>query len=289
MAVAGADRLSATLSIPASLTGVLVLGLGTSLPELLVSGLAAARGAPGLAIGNVVGSNIQNILLVLGAVSLLRPLSGLSGNLRLDAAALSLLTGVAAVVLADGALSSWEALPLAGTACTWLGLTLAVAKRNPGPPPDDQADGLPLPAVAAQSVLGLGMTLIGAELVVRAALATAGSLGLASSLLGLTVVALGTSLPEFATTAAAAVRGRSGMAVGNVVGSNIYNLGLVLPVTAFGPPPAESSPTWGPHLAVMALATLALLPTLVFTRRLGRAQGVLLLLGLIGWLWIVPP
>ena len=225
--VLAAARLSRRSGLSPVLIGAVVVGLGTSLPEMLVSGLAAAEpGGMDLALGNIVGSNIANIALVLGLSAMLRPIVGQGailkregGLMMLGMAALAFLAWDGVVSLGDGVL-----LGVGLLVALWL---LVVWSRRHGADIDLEEIGRDediRPGVESLFALGsLGLTLLGAQLLVTGAEEIAIDLGVSEALIGLTLVAVGTSLPELATALAAARRNENDLVLGNVLGSNLFN------------------------------------------------------------------
>jgi cation:H+ antiporter len=227
--VVAAARVSAALGLSAVLIGALVIGLGTSAPEMLVSGLAAGRGEIDIALGNVVGSNTANLTLVLGSTALVMPIVSRLRTIAREGALMMLAMVVFAALMWNLELSRMEAILLmvgmvvaAGLLIWWSALD-ARAGRSPIPDPDAiEWHG----NVRRESLLGISMlalTLLGADLLVRGAIGLAEDLGISSAFVGLVIVSIGTSLPELATALAAARRGQTDLVLGNVLGSNLFN------------------------------------------------------------------
>jgi cation:H+ antiporter len=244
--VAGSSALALALRIPQLIVGLTVVAFGTSTPEVIVTVQAALAGHPAVAIGNVVGSNIANIGLILGIAALIAP-ARVDGALRSrEVPVLLAITVLVVGMLVDGAISRLEGAVL--LACcvlytVWMiraaraGAELAAAKADTVVERDAaDAAGAPQARGAARSALialfGLGVLLVGGSLFVDGAVSAAHALGMSERLVGLTVVAVGTSLPELVTSVVAARRGHSDLAIGNVVGSNIFNLSLCLGASA---------------------------------------------------------
>ncbi len=234
--VRGAARLAQTLGVSALVIGLTVVAFGTSAPEAAVSILAAIRGEAGIAIGNIVGSNIANLLLILGAAALARPLRISLNLIRTDLPVMLLVTAAFLMLAADKAAFSagptrierYEGLVflLGLAAYTWL--TYRLARREPPAVEAEyqaaQRGAGPVALNALLLVLGIGGLVGGAELIVRGASGIAELLGVERRIIGLTIVAVGTSLPELATCVIAARRNQPDIAVGNIVGSNIFNI-----------------------------------------------------------------
>jgi cation:H+ antiporter len=244
--VAGSSALALALRIPQLIVGLTVVAYGTSTPEVIVSVQAALAGHPAVAIGNVVGSNIANIGLILGVAALIAP-ARVDGSLRSrELPVLLAATALVPATLIDGTISRIEgaALLTCGALYTaWMiraaraGAQLASATADTAVERDvADAAGAPQARGLARSALialfGLSVLLIGGTLFVDGAVSAAHTLGMSERLVGLTVVAVGTSLPELITSVVAARRGHSDLAIGNVVGSNIFNIFLCLGASA---------------------------------------------------------
>lgn len=276
--VRGAVGVAARLGLPPLVIGLTLVGFGTSTPELLTSVQAALAGAPGIAIGNVVGSNSANILLILGLAALLLPIQVTRGTFLRDGVALAAATTLAVVVTLTGTVGrAWGALLVAGLA-TFLVVTLRSSRAAPDAPGED-LPGLaaPLARSVVLSVVGLAITLGGAKLMVDGAVALARGFGVSEALIGVTIVAIGTSLPELVTTVAAARRGQADVAFGNVIGSNIFNILGILGITALIRPLAVPPEIASFDLWVMTAATVALIAFAVTGWRITRGEGAALL------------
>ena len=277
--VKGAVNLSLRLGIPALIVSLTVVAFGTSAPELLVAIEALRDNAPGLALGNVVGSNIANVLLILGLPAMIAPLATGACDTR-RTYALMLASTVLFIGLAFSGTITWAQglILLAG-----LGLVLADAFRSArrafGGNLDADVEvegaepGLPAWKVALFLVAGLGGLPLGAEILVGSAVDLAAAAGISDTVIGLTLVAVGTSLPELATTVMAAVRRQADVAMGNVIGSNIFNLLAIVGIASlFGNIPVDPSflrfDFW-----VMLAAALVLAPFIVLRWNIGRAWG----------------
>lgn len=284
--VRGASGLAERLGIPPVVVGLTVVALGTSAPELAISVDAARSGQPQLAVGNVVGSTTANVLLVLGLTAA-TSVAGLVVADRLVRTDVPVMVGVAVGVVAlsaGGGLEPWAGGVLLVTLSAYVAWTVHQARaesREPrsGQNPDLLPPRRPIPMLTGLVVLGIVMLTLGAELLVDGASRIAADLGVSELVIGLTIVAVGTSAPEMATSLVAARRGGADIAVGNVVGSNILNLLFVFGVTSLITPgglPMEWGEV-GPDLWVMVAAALACLPVFFRGRRITRVEGVILL------------
>lgn len=227
--VVSAAHVSAALGLSPVLIGALVIGLGTSAPEMLVSGLAAGRGEIDIALGNVVGSNTANLTLVLGSTALVAPLVSRLRTIAREGGLMLIAMSVFTVLLWNLELSRLESVFLVlGMAVTAVILIVwsasdARAGRLPLPDPDALEWRGPVRREVLVGLGMLGLTLVGADLLVRGATGLATDLGISSAFVGLVIVSVGTSLPELATALAAARRGQTDLVLGNVLGSNLFN------------------------------------------------------------------
>ncbi len=272
--VRGASNIARSFNLSPMLIGLTIVGFGTSAPELLVSVEAALAGRPAIAIGNVLGSNIANILLILGVSAVIAPLLIPASRLWRDLGFMLLATAAVWGMLLDGMVTRIEGLILVGG----LVVFLVVAFRNgEGSAEIDTAPPPPIWKASLQTLAGLVILVVSARLLVDSSTEIARTFGISEAVIGLTIVAIGTSLPELATSVVAAFRGKTDIAVGNVVGSNIFNLFGILGTTAIlSPIPADprfvtSDMPWVAASAI-GLAVLA-----VALGRLPRLAGVALL------------
>jgi cation:H+ antiporter len=280
--VRGAVRLAAATGLSPLVIGLTVVAYGTSAPEFAAGLGATLSGVPDLALGNIIGSNIANVLLILGATALFAPLVVSRQMVWLD---VPVMLGVSLLVSAlalDGHLARADGLLLVAGGVTYSVLLVWLGKRAPDQAiPAAPSDDTPprwwrdLLFVAA----GLGMLVLGARWLVEGAVAVAGALGMSELVVGLTVIAIGTSLPELATSILAAVRGQRDLAVGNIVGSCIFNLLLVLGATALIAPGGMpvGAGVLGFDLPVMTAVALACLPIFFSEHRIARWEGALFL------------
>jgi len=287
--VRGASRLALTLGISPLVVGLTVVAFGTGSPELAVSIQSGLSGQAGLAIGNVVGSNIFNVLFVLGLSAVVVPLAVTPQVIRQEipfmVAVSLLLWGLAY----DGHLGRWEAALLLALLVIYTVFLIWQSRRAQARVRREFAEALPAPAGSAwdrhwpvQILLvaaGLVLLVLGAHWLVQAAVAFATYLGVSKLVIGLTIVAVGTSLPEIATSLIAAVRGERDMAVGNVIGSNIFNILGVLGVTGLVSPMGltVAHGVLGFGILVMLAAAIACIPVAFTGRVIARWEGGLFL------------
>lgn len=293
--VEGASSLASRLGVRPAVIGLTVVAFGTSTPELLVNISAALDGASAIAFGNVVGSNIFNTGVILAVAALIAPIA-IDRRTTLIEVPLSLLAVLAVAassldsLLGDGSIDvigRSEALLLLGFFLVFLGYTLSLL-QNDRPGEEGLQSRLTLPRAILASLAGLIALFAGGELTVAGASDLARGLGIAERIIALTIVSAGTSLPELVTTLVAARRGERDIAVGNVVGSNIFNAFFILGLSALISP-VRIDP--GAGLDLIALAALSLLVFLfIFTgrgRRIDRWEGTLLIAVYLGYLGLL--
>ncbi|MFN3606902.1 MAG: calcium/sodium antiporter [Cypionkella sp.] len=236
--VRGASGVARHFRLSPMVIGLTIVGFGTSAPELLVSVQAAVAGQPAIAIGNVLGSNIANILLILGISAVIAPLVIPVSKLWRDLGFMLLATAAIWAMLLDGQVSRAEGLLLIMGLAVFLGAAFLTGRV---PQDEDTGGDMPQWKAWAMTIGGLVVLVIGARLLVDSASQIARAFGITEAVIGLTVVAIGTSLPELATSVIAALRKQTEIAVGNVVGSNIFNIFSILGITAvIAPIPAEA-------------------------------------------------
>lgn len=274
--VRGAAGLALRLGVRPLLIGLTVVSYATSAPELAVSTAAAWHGNPDIALGNVVGSNIANIGLILGLTALIAPPTTDGSMTGRELWVLAAATALVPMLLLDGLIGRPEGAALVLGAVTFTWLTVRWSKGRP--PPDEvpeAARGTSVRLVGI-GVAGLVLLIGGGELFVRGAVGIAETLGVSARVIGLTVVAIGTSLPELAASVVAALRGHSELAIGNVIGSNIFNLLLILGAAALVQPVAGSLAVMRLDLLTLGALTAMVLVVLRKPRVLTRLEGTLL-------------
>jgi cation:H+ antiporter len=279
--VRGSAALALRFGVSALAVGLTVVGLGTSAPELVVSVDAVLGGANDVSLGNVVGSNICNVALILGLAALLRPVRVEAKLVRFDGPLMVLVSAGVVALLADGRLGRTDGLVLLFGLFIYLLFTLWQARRETDKIKEEIEHAVP--AVRPRFgkslgfvVIGLSALVAGGHVLVGAAVDLAENLGMSQATIGLTIVALGTSLPEMATTVIASIRGQSDIAAGNVVGSNLFNLLGILGVTSVISPLSRGGVGWV-DLGVMLGVAVVALPLLLTRLRLSRVEGGVLL------------
>jgi cation:H+ antiporter len=262
--------------------GLTVVAFGTSAPELAISLDAAWRGSPDIALGNVVGSNIANVLLILGLSALIAPLVVARQLIRLDVPLLVLASVLTFVMALDGRLARWEGLLLASGAVAYVLVLIRLGRSERSPAAEAGAEPAPranwLPNLAL-ILIGRVMLVFGARWLVQAAVSAATAMGVSELVIGLTVVAVGTSLPEIATSVLATLRGQREIAIGNVIGSNVFNLLIVLGLASAIAPGgiAVSDAAIRFDLPVMTAVAVACLPIFFTGHCIERWEGGLFL------------
>jgi cation:H+ antiporter len=262
--VHGAAATARNLGIPPLLIGLTIVALATSAPEILVSVVASFRGEPDLAIGNAIGSNIANIGLVLGVVAILRPVELKSATLRREMPALLAVSLLTVSLFLDSFLGRVDGLVLlAGLVIVMIWLSRLGMRSASSDPLQAEFDAeipkhMSMRTAVFWLLIGIATLLVGAELMVDGAIDIAKALGVSEVVIGVTLVALATSIPELAVSVVAAFRGEYGLAIGNIVGSNIFNLLAVIGVAATIQPAALPPSVLSLHIFVMVAFTLVL-------------------------------
>ncbi len=289
--VRGAVALAERLGVSPLLIGLTVVGFGTSTPELVTSLNAALVGSPGIAIGNVVGSNTANILLILGIGALIAPIAVARETFRRDGAALAAATALCVVAVLLGEIGRVMGVVLVLGLVAYLFVSYLGERRSPDAEPDaETAPAAPLWRPLALAFGGIAVTILGARFLVDGSIDIARAFGLSEAAIGLTIVAVGTSMPELVTTVMAALRRQSDIAFGNVIGSNIYNVLGILGVTGIVSPLAVPPQIASLDIWVMVAATLLLVVFATTGRQIARWEGgvfVGLYVAYTGWLLLL--
>ena len=288
--VNGATSVGIRAKLSPLIIGLTIVAFGTSLPEMIVNVFSGAKGSPGLAIGNIIGSNTMNILLILGVSALIWPIDVSRVSIRRDIPA-GFVATLAITLMANYMFTgqsrtiNWiEGIVLLLMGFAYLLLTML--KNDPKEETEDVQEALPWGKTIIALIAGIIGLYIGGELVSRNAQILAKNWGMSESTIGLTVVATATSLPELITSIVAALKKNSGIAIGNVLGSNILNIFMVLGVSSIITPlPFE--PMMNKQLMILFAANIFML-MFVFTgkgRKISRWEGALLTLGYVGFMW----
>ena len=291
--VEGAAATAKYMGMPTLLIGMVVVGFGTSAPEMVVSAMASFDGNPDLALGNAIGSNIVNIGLILGITALISPITVHSNIVRKELPLLTLIGGLVGYIMWDGALTRFESILLLAGFVALVSWTIFVAMRSRGDHLETETDEL----LAAQAtslqkallclVMGLVLLIISSRILVWGAVTVAQLLGVSDLIIGLTIVAFGTSLPELAASIIAVRRGEHDIAIGNVVGSNMFNLlavigiaGVINPISAF---PVEIINRVWTAMMLMTIAVFVMTFGVKKNRQLNRVGGGILLISFVAY------
>lgn len=286
--VEGASSIAKKLGISDLVVGLTIVAFGTSAPELTVNVFSAVEGSTDIAIGNVLGSNIVNIFFILGVSAMIHPLL-MQKNTTWKEIPLSLLAAVVLGIIANDQwidnsptgnfVSATDGLVLLSFFSVFLVYTIEIARNQPDTKTEEQANPLPMWKAGLYVILGLLGLYFGGKYFVEGAISVASRLGMSERLIGLTIVAIGTSLPELATSVVAAYKKNADIAVGNVVGSNIFNIFFILGITALIKPlPFGAASNFDVGVTVLA-SLLLFLTTITFGRKkVDRIEGVIFVL-----------
>lgn len=290
--VRGSVALAQRLGVSPLIVGLTIVGFGTSLPEMVVSVNAALVGSPGLAVGNVVGSNIANILLILGVAAVIAPIAVHPGAVKRDLLGMSAVTLVYVGLGMSGQIVFWQGALMLIALMSYIGFSVWHDNKSNDEVAEMHRDEaaemgtIPLRTVSIVGIIAVGLfaVVVGAEWLVTGATTLAKEFGVPEEVIGLTVVAIGTSLPELATSIVAAYRGHSDVCVGNVLGSNLFNLFGITGVTALFAPLPFSDKIIGFDLWVLLAATALIIPFMLSGRRISRFEGSILLILYVGFI-----
>ena len=277
--VEGASKVAEKFGIPQLVIGLTIVAIGTSLPEAAVSVSAALKGSAEITIGNIVGSNIMNVLVILGVSSVITPIAVQKSTVRYE---LPFVIAVSALLMGigytDNVVGRADGIILWGLLICYLWYLLHMAKKGGNDSEDNSKRDKPMPVwkMILLILVGAAMIVLGSDVAVDAATALARIFGMSERLIGLTIVAFGTSLPELVTSATAAIKGKADIAVGNIVGSNIFNILFVVGTSALITPVAYAANFFVDSIVCIATAVL-LWVLVVKNKRLGRAGGACML------------
>ena len=285
--VDGSSSIAARLGIPQLIIGLTIVAMGTSAPEAAVSITASLQGSADLTIGNVVGSNIMNVLIILGLSAMLTCINVAKSTIFREIPFMILISVILLVLGLDGTIAFSDGLILWALFAFYLGYLFYQAKNGNG---DEEEDSInterALWKSALWTVFGMGLIILGSDIAVDAATSIARIMGMSERLIGLTVVALGTSLPELFTSVSAARKGNADIAIGNIVGSNIFNILFVVGLSAIIIPVPFAS---GFIIdAIAAIYAAVLLWACCFkTGKLNRTAGIVMLLSYVVYFFII--
>ncbi len=268
--VDGSAALAGYLKVPSVIIGLTIVAIGTSLPEAAVSISAGLAGSNEIAVSNIVGSNIFNTLVVVGASALIRPFAADSQIVKRDLPVNFLVTVILYIMVIGGMLSRIEGLILLAGIITYITVMVRSALKNRV---EEEIEPISLSKAALFIALGLAAVVFGGDVVVDSATAIAKSLGLSETLIGLTIVAIGTSLPELVTSVVASRKGESGLALGNAIGSNIFNILFILGMSSTLMPIPVVSENITDTLVLIGICVL-IYAFARFGEKIGRGKGL---------------
>lgn len=283
----GATSIAARMKISPMIIGLTVVAMGTSMPEFFVSFVSALKGTSDLAVGNVVGSNIFNAMIIVGTAALVTPMTISKTTVKKDIPFAVLASAMLVLLGIDGNISRIDAALLMAVFITFMVYTVHSARKEKDSGSGEGIKEMSVWRATAFFMLGLACLIVGSNLFVNGATAVASLLGVSEAVIGLTIVAGGTSLPELATSVVAARKGQCAIAMGNVIGSNVFNILMILGITGIIKPMSISGITWL-DLTVMLLSVV-LLWLFSFTKyTVARWEGALLITLFVGYMtWLV--
>lgn len=270
--VEGSASVARHFGMPPLLIGMVVVGFGTSAPEMVVSALAALHGNPGIALGNAYGSNITNIALVLGVTALINPITVHSQVLRKELPILAVITALAAWQVRDGEITRVDAWILLGTFLAFMGWTIRQGMREKSDhlaveiEHEMENKGMPIGRACLWLVIGLALLIGSSRLLVWGAVDIAHAFGVSDLVIGLTVIAIGTSLPELASSIIATRKGEHDIALGNIIGSNMFNTLAVVGIAG-----TISPMSVGPDVLTRDILVMSVLTFSIFVIGIGRS------------------
>lgn len=282
--VKGASKLAAAAGISSLVIGLTVVAYGTSAPEMAVSAMAAFAGNADISVGNVVGSNIFNVFIILGISALIVPLTVNRQLIRLDVPLMIIVSFILVLLSLDGSISKIDGVLLFGGAIVYTIGLIRMSRRETKEATKGTEKEKTTPVELLKSLLflivGLVLLVVGSNYLVKGAVQIATALGVSQLIIGLTIVAAGTSMPELATSVTAAIRGERDIAIGNIVGSNIFNILAVLGFSGILSPNAitVASSALVSDLPIMILSALLCFPFFISGMRLGRLEGAVFIL-----------
>jgi cation:H+ antiporter len=293
--VFGASAFARNVGIPPLVIGLTIVAFGTSAPEIFSSAASALAGEPELAIGNAIGSNIFNLGIALGVALVIKPITPPKSLARKELPALMLVSVLCGVLMMNLYIGAWDALMLIAVVTFFIVYLFTSKRAQPADADAEDDDEIPDNVSTGKAltwlILGLVLLIVSAEYLVDASISIAQILGVSSGIIGLTLVALGTSLPELAATVTCALRGHHELAVGNIIGSNVLNILVVLPFPGLlAASYFDSSLFYRDYMAMMALTILLLAisyPAIRARRQLGRSSGIAFIMLYLAWFGIM--
>lgn len=284
--VDGSSAVAARFGIPQLVIGLTIVAMGTSAPEAAVSIAAAINGNAEITIGNIVGSNILNILIILGISSVITALAVAKSTIRIEIPFMIVITGVLLLQGLDGSIGLVDGIVLLALFAAYLAYLFVMAKKDK----DNKGEEIQQLSVVKSIVfivIGLAMIILGSKVTVDAASAIASAMGLSERFIGLTIVALGTSLPELFTSVSAARKGNADIAIGNIVGSNIFNILFVVGLSSVIISVPYAQNFIFDAIIAIASAVMLLVCCLIGKNKLHRWAGLLMLIGYAGYFAVI--
>lgn len=284
--VDGSSAVAARFGIPQLVIGLTIVAMGTSAPEAAVSIAAAINGNAEITIGNILGSNILNILIILGISSVITALAVAKSTIRIEIPFMIVITGVLLLQGLDGSIGLVDGIVLLALFAAYLAYLFVMAKKDK----DNQGEEIQQLSVVKSIVfivIGLAMIILGSKVTVDAASAIASAMGLSERFIGLTIVALGTSLPELFTSVSAARKGNADIAIGNIVGSNIFNILFVVGLSSVIISVPYAQNFIFDAIIAIAAAVMLLVCCLIGKNKLHRWAGILMLIGYAGYFAVI--
>lgn len=291
--IRGSSNLAIKIGITPLVVGLTVVAFGTSAPELVVSLKAALIGNSSIALGNVVGSNIANIALILGVAALIRPLDVHANVIMREIPIMIGITILLIILLLDGEIGLIDGLIFVTGVVVYTIVNITLARKEKNPEVEEEfkeglKSRLSIPISIIFMIVGLGLLILGANLFVQSAVAIAKLFHLSDAIIGLTIVAIGTSLPELITSIVASYKKEADIAIGNVVGSNIFNILTILGITAIIIPVSSAGISYV-DLGIMLITAVVLLPLSKTGFSISRMEGAFLLIGYAAYLYYLIP
>jgi cation:H+ antiporter len=282
--VEGASALADKLGIPPLVIGLTIVAMGTSAPEAAISISASIKSSADIAVGNVLGSNIMNVLLILGLTSIITPLAVQKSTIKYEIPFVILITAVFGFLgLSDNTLGIFDGIILWVLFIAYLAYLFVMAKKGKAQQEEEEKPKESLPQLLIFGAIGIALVIVGSNITVDAATSLARIFGMSERFIGLTIVAFGTSLPELVTSVTAGLKKKADIAVGNIVGSNIFNILFVIGTSALITPVAYQSEFLIDTIVCILTVVLLLICVLNKSQKLKRCGGIIMLLCYAGY------
>ena len=282
--VGGAVCIADRFHIPPIIIGLTIVAMGTSAPEAAVSITSAFQGAADITVGNIVGSNIMNVLVILGLSAAIVPLAVTKSTIKVDIPFLGAITVLLLILGFDGTISFFGGIILIACFAAYIGYLISRTIRYSAQVEEEEITTMTLSKAIPLLIVGMGLIILGSNFAVDAATEIAKILGMSERTIGLTIVALGTSLPELCTSAAAAIKGNADIAVGNIVGSNLFNILFVVGISSLIIP-VPFAQAFIPDMIIAIVTTVFIFVVAKTKRNLPRWSGFVMLAGYVGYMF----